>query len=110
MVREVDASRQPLDSVDGFLSKGSGGVQALVRLNDERDDELEVLLNVCTEREECVEDLHLRVRCLVIELALEHFENRRQYHRDEWLELRIECLPESLDKRHEWELEEDVVP
>ena len=72
VVREVDAPRQALDCVYCLLTQCCSCVLPLVRLDDERDDELEVLFDVRAKREERVEDLHLRLARLVVQLPFEH--------------------------------------
>lgn len=60
---------------------------------------MEVFLDVRSEGQEGVEDLDLRIRALVVEVAVEDFEDEGKDHREEWLELRIKRFSESLDER-----------
>ena len=68
MVGEVHAPREAFNRMDRLLAKGSGRLwyAALVRLDDERNDELQELFDVRAEREEDIEDLHLSVCSLFV--------------------------------------------
>ena len=101
MVGEVDTPGQALDGMNCLLAQRGAGVGSLIRPHDERNDELQVFLDVRAKGQECVEYLHLSVGCLLVEFTLKDLEDRGENHGNEWLELSIESLAKGLDKRHQ---------
>ena len=101
MVGEVDTPGQALDGMNRLLAQGGAGVGSLIRPHDERNDELQVFLDVRAKGQECIKYFHLSVGCLLVEFTLEHLEDRGENHGDEWLELGVKSLAKGFDKRHQ---------
>lgn len=110
MIRKINVLCQPINCLDGPFPQCSCSLDSFVRLDDDRDDEIQVFFKNGTESLKSIKYLDLCLHSPGTKLMIERPQNQRDNGGKKRLEVRGKGISEGFNKRYEGQLKRCVVP